>query len=329
MKYTMDPHQYTLKKTVDCHGIGLHSGRDISLRIKPAAADTGIRFFRSDLPGQAPVYAHMNRVVDTNLATTIGNQYFRISTTEHLMAALRASGIDNADIAVNAPEIPIMDGSAAPFVEALKRAGTKQQNRCRRVLKITRPISYTDGDKHITISPYDGFKVSGEIAFDAEIIKHQKYTFDLNSGHFDADIARARTFGYVEEVEQLWANGLAQGGNLANVIAIHWDRKSILNEDGLRYKDEFVRHKILDLIGDIALLGIPVLGHIEAYKVGHTQHLGLMKAIEEAEDCWEVVELKINGGQSVLSRMAASTRAIGTTMLPFFHTEEEPTALAA
>ncbi len=244
-----DPYQYTLKKAVHFCGVGLHTGSNVNLSIKPAPADSGIRFFRTDLPKQAPLYAHMNRVVDTRLATTIGTDQFRISTTEHLLAALNAYGIDNADIEVDAHEIPIMDGSAEPFFSLLAQSGRKQQHKNRRILKITRPISYQDGDKHLTITPYNGFKVTGEICFDAEIIRSQKFSFDLGTNDF-AELARARTFGYVEEVEQLWNNGLALGGNLSNVIAIHWNRKSILNEDGLRYKDEFVRHKVLDLIGD-------------------------------------------------------------------------------
>ncbi len=314
----LSPYQYTLAAAVHCSGVGLHSGKEVSLTIKPASADVGIRFFRSDLPAFSPVYAHMNSVVDTRLATTLGTEEFQISTTEHLMAALCAYGIDNADIEVDGAEIPIMDGSAAPFFALLKSSGKKQQNKLRRVLKITKTVRYQDGDSILSISPYDGFKISGEIAFDAEIIRNQKFTFDLNSDDFAEQIASARTFGYVEEVEGLWAQGLARGGNLGNVIAVHWDRKSVLNEDGLRYSDEFVRHKVLDLLGDIALLGVPVLGHIRAYKAGHSQHLGLMKAIEAANDSWEVVEMKRSGEALPLNRMTASTMAIGNTILPFF-----------
>ncbi len=311
-----DPYQYTLRKAVNFCGVGLHTGSNVNLSIKPAPADSGIRFFRTDLPEKGPVYAHMNKVVDTRLATTIGNEEFQISTTEHLLAALNAYGIDNADIEVDSHEVPIMDGSAEPFFSSFTRTGRKQQSKNRRVLKIIKPITYQDGDKLLTITPYNGFKITGEICFDADIIKTQKFSFDLTTDDF-GELANARTFGYVEQVEQLWDNGLAQGGNLSNVIAIHWNRKTILNEDGLRYSDEFIRHKILDLIGDIALLGIPVLGHIHAYKAGHAQHLGLMKAIEAAEDSWEVVELNPNGGYSVLNRMLASTMAIGNTLLPF------------
>ncbi len=319
MHIFQDSRQYTLRKPVHCCGVGLHSGRNVNLTIKPAASDSGIRFFRTDLPGHRSVYAHMNRVIDTRLATTIGVADFRISTTEHLLAALSAYGIDNADIEVDSPEVPIMDGSAEPFFSLLLKSGKKRQRKNRRVLKITKPIVYQENDKRLTISPYDGFKVTGEIQFDAEIIQTQKFTFDLASNSF-ADLARARTFGYVEEVEQLWENGLALGGNLTNVIAIHWNRKTVLNEDGLRYQDEFIRHKVLDLIGDMALLGIPVLGEINAYKAGHAQHFGLMKAIEAAADSWEIVELKCNGEYSAVNRMVASTLKIGNTFLPFCQT---------
>ncbi len=323
-----DPYQYTLRKAVNFCGVGLHTGSNVNLTIKPAPADSGIRFFRTDLPEQRPVYAHMNKVIDTRLATTIGTDKFHISTTEHLMAALNAFGIDNADIEVDSHEVPIMDGSAEPFFSLLTQSGKKKQDKTRRVLKITKPITYQEGDKLLTITPYNGFKVTGEICFDAEIIKTQKFSFDIANNDF-MELARARTFGYVEEVEQLWDNGLALGGNLSNVIAIHWNRKTILNEDGLRYDNEFVRHKVLDLIGDIALLGIPVLGHIQAYKAGHAQHLGLMKAIEAAVDSWEVIELKRNGEYSVLNRMLASTMSIGNTILPFYKAPSTPSALAA
>ncbi len=263
---------------------------------------------------------------DTRLATTIGTDEFHISTTEHLMAALNAFGIDNADIEVDSHEVPIMDGSAEPFFTLLTQSGRKRQEKTRRVLKITKPITYQEEDKLLTITPYNGFKVTEEICFDAEIIKTQKFSFDSANNDF-MELARARTFGYVEEVEHLWDNGLALGGNLSNVIAIHWNRKTILNEDGLRYEDEFVRHKVLDLIGDIALLGIPVLGHIQAYKAGHAQHLGLMKAIEAAEDSWEVVELQHNGGYSVLNDKRDNST--GNTVLPFYTPSAVPAALAA
>lgn len=235
------------------------------------------------------------------------------------MAALQGFGIDNADVELDSAEIPIMDGSAGPFFNLLKLTGKKRQNGLRKVLRITKPVTYTDGDKLLRISPYNGFKVTGEICFDDTLIEKQKFTFDLFADEFGDEIARARTFGYVEQVEELWANGLALGSSLANVIAIHWNRKSVLNEDGLRYDDEFIRHKVLDLVGDLALLGYPVLGHVEAYKVGHTQHLGLMQSIALSPDCWEIVEMKKNGAHAVLDRMAAKSRTAGDTLMPLFN----------
>lgn len=304
----MDPHQYTVKKAVSCCGIGLHSGRTVNLSIKPANVNSGIRFFRTGFSSDTVLPALMDRVVDTRLATTLGNEHFKISTTEHLMAAFQGFGIDNADVEIDATEVPIMDGSAEPFLKLLSGTGRKKQNGLKKIIRITKPITFVDGDKRIKISPYQGFKVTGEICFDDSLIQTQKFTFDLLSGQFGKEIARARTFGYVEQVEELWANGLAQGGTLANVIAIHWNRKSVLNEDGLRYDDEFIRHKVLDLVGDLALLGAPVLGHVEAYKAGHAQHLGLMKAIAASPKSFEVIELCTNGRPSSLKNLGNFTK---------------------
>jgi UDP-3-O-[3-hydroxymyristoyl] N-acetylglucosamine deacetylase len=326
MGFPVDPYQYTLKKTVNCCGVGLHSGRTVNLSIKPAPVNNGIRFFRSDLVEGKHIKAHMDKVIDTRLATTIGDNDIIVSTTEHLMAALRSYGVDNANIELDAAEVPIMDGSAGPFIHLLKKSGLKKQDGLRKVLRITKKITYADGDKTISITPYDGFKVTGEICFDDTLIQSQKYSLNVNSDRFIKEISRARTFGYVEQVEELWANGYALGGTLENVIAIHWNRKSILNEDGLRFDDEFIRHKVLDLIGDLALLGCQVLGHVTAYKTGHTQHLAFMKAIADAPECWELIELKKNGTHSVLDRVVSSTRAAGDMIMPFF--KPQPQAVA-
>ena len=299
-------------------GVGLHSGNQVHLTIKPAAENSGIRFIRTDVATHKSIPAHMDRVIDTRLATTIGNKTNHVSTTEHLMAALQGYGIDNADIELDGAEVPIMDGSAAPFILLLKRAGLKKQHAMRKVLRITKEISFTDGDVEIKIIPYEGFKVSGDIHFDDELIQSQSYTIDINAEKFTNEISQARTFGYVEQVEELWANGLALGGSLDNVIAIHWDRTSILNEGGLRFADEFIRHKVLDLIGDLALLGCPILGHVIASRCGHTQHLAFMKALAQASDCWEIVELKKNGKHSVFHQVAHSTKSMGEQIIPFF-----------
>lgn len=319
MSLPIDPFQYTLLSAVSCCGVGLHSGRTVNLSIKPAPINNGIRFFRTDMLTNIHVQAHMDQVVDTQLATTIGNEFFQISTTEHLLAALRGFGIDNADVELDSAEVPIMDGSAEPFYLMLKLTGKLKQNGLRKILRITKPISYRDGDKHLTISPYNGLKVTGEICFDDTLIRKQRYTFDFAADCFGDDIARARTFGYVEQVEELWANGLALGGSLANVIAIHWNRKSVLNEDGLRYDDEFIRHKVLDLVGDLALLGCPVLGHIETYKAGHAQHLGLMQAIAASPESWEIVEMEKNDADTVFDRVAAPSKAANEALMPLFN----------
>ncbi len=315
---SLDPHQHTLKKSISCYGVGLHSGDPVNLAIRPAPANSGIHFFRTDLDDKNGIPAHMDKVVDTRLATTIADKEMYVSTTEHLMAALRGFGVDNANIELDGAEVPIMDGSAGPFMLLLKRAGLKKQKAMRKVLRITKEIVYTSGDAEIKIVPYEGCKISGKINFADSLIKKQSYTLDLNSEQFTKEISRARTFGYVEQVEELWANGLAQGGNLSNVIAIHWDGKSILNEDGLRFTDEFIRHKVLDLIGDLALMGCPILGHVIASRCGHTQHLAFMKALAQATDCWEIVEMKTNGGHSVFHQVASSTKAIKEQIIPFF-----------
>jgi UDP-3-O-[3-hydroxymyristoyl] N-acetylglucosamine deacetylase len=283
--------QHTLRTSVACCGVGLHSGKAISLSIHPAPAHSGIRFFRSDIPGRLALSAHMDRVIDTRLATTLGNKVFRISTVEHLLAALHGYGVDNADIEVDGDEVPIMDGSAAPFFVLLQSAGLCLQNQPRHALRITKPIHYHDGDKRLAVFPYHGFRVSGEICFDDAFICNQQYTFEATPHNFFTELARARTFGYVEQVEELWANGLALGGSLANVIAIHWNRQSVLNEEGLRCPDEFIRHKVVDLIGDLTLLGHRLYAHVRSYKAGHTQHLGLLRAIAASPHCWEMVKV--------------------------------------
>ena len=322
MRHHIHPNQHTIRETISCCGVGLHSGRTANLTIKPAPVDHGIRFMRIDIDRRVSISAHMDKVVDTNLATTIGQNGTTVSTTEHLLAALKSTGIDNVMIEVDSAEVPIMDGSAEPFIKLLKKAGKKRQDRLRKILRITRPIHYKNGESAISITPYDGFTVTGEISFKDTLIKTQKYSLELTSERFYHEIARARTFGYVEQVEELWANGLALGGTLENVIAIHWNRKSILNEDGLRFGDEFIRHKVLDLIGDLALLGCPILGKVTAFKAGHTQHLGFMEAIADSPQSWELVEYKNNGTPSVIDQFVSSTRDAGEAMMPFIRADQ-------
>lgn len=295
MAFNLDPHQHTLERPVSCCGIGLHSGKTVNLTLKPAAEQSGITFRRTDLGRKNPVPARMEQIVDTTLATTIGSGGERVSTTEHLLAALHSAGIDNAAIELDGGEVPIMDGSAGPFVRLLRSGGLKRQRALRKVLRITKPVSCVSGDKFIRIEPYDGFKITGSISFGTELINDQCYSLDLSPERFAQEIAEARTFGFVEQVEELWRNGLALGCTLENVIAIHWNRRSVLNEDGLRFEDEFVRHKVLDLIGDLALLGSPLLGHVIASRSGHALHHSLMQTLAASPDCWDYVEFRKPG----------------------------------
>ncbi len=312
----IEPHQYTLKRSVSCCGVGLHTGRTVNLTINPAGENKGICFYRCDLESRPAIPARMEQIVDTQLATTLGNGENRISTTEHLLAALRCAGIDNAEVEIDSHEVPIMDGSAGPFVHLLKRGGLKKQRALRQVLRITSPVEYNHGEKSIRIEPYNGFKVTGRIKFDDDLINEQKYSIDITPERFAREIARARTFGYVEQVEHLWANGLALGGTLENVIAIHWDGRSVLNEDGLRFGDEFIRHKVLDLIGDLALLGCPVLGHVIADRSGHALHQGLMQAIAESPDCWEYVKF-CKRGDSLFDQVIKTRNNYQNSVNPF------------
>ena len=320
----IEPHQYTLKRSVSCCGIGLHTGQPVNMTIRPASANSGISFFRSDLQGREAIPAHLDKVVDTTLATTIGEGGTKISTTEHLLAALHGTGIDNVHIDIDSHEIPIMDGSAGPFIHLLKRGGRKKQHALRNILRIIKPVSVSNGKKSMRIEPYDGFKVTGRISFDDNLINEQEYSVEVTRDRFCQEIARARTFGFVDQVEQLWNNGLALGGNLNNVIAIHWDGRSILNEDGLRFDDEFIRHKVLDLIGDMALLGGPVLGHVVANRSGHGLHRDLMQAIVDSPDCWEYVKFQKNG-DSMLRKAIDGTRLAKHNLPPFFPARSEST----
>ncbi|MGL1932943.1 MAG: UDP-3-O-acyl-N-acetylglucosamine deacetylase [Desulfotalea sp.] len=318
MRLSVTANQYTVKQDITVSGVGLHTGRNVNLTIKPANVDHGIKFVRTDLKPAKSIAAHMNKIVDTRLATTIGDGDAIVSTTEHLMAALHAFGIDNANIEIDSHEVPIMDGSSAVFMEHLRNAGKKKQDGFKKVLRVTKPIRFQSGDKTIEILPYDGFKVTGEIFFDDAIIQQQEFSLDFSGDVFANEVADARTFGYVEEVEELWANGLALGGTLDNVIAIHWNRASVLNEDGLRYKDEFIRHKVLDLIGDLALLGCPIMGHVKSFKTGHTEHRAFMETIADSSDCWEFCELESKSGVSVFGRAIDSTIAAAEGLLmPF------------
>jgi UDP-3-O-[3-hydroxymyristoyl] N-acetylglucosamine deacetylase len=281
--------QKTIKNKVAFSGIGLHSGRETEVTLRPAEAGTGIVFHRIDLTPPVSIEARAVNVVNTRLSTTLGKCGAVVATIEHLMAALRGCGIDNAHVDINGPEVPIMDGSAAQFVQGIVEAGTKTLGKPRKYLVVKRPITVTDGDKHVTIIPSRYFKVSFDMRFNHPVVNNQFRTLTFNEESFTEEISAARTFGFFAEVETLKANGLALGGSLENAVVIGND--GILNKEGLRFADEFVRHKILDAIGDLALAGYLIVGHVKAFKAGHDLNHKLVSELLARRDSWEIVEL--------------------------------------
>jgi UDP-3-O-[3-hydroxymyristoyl] N-acetylglucosamine deacetylase len=278
--------QRTLRRQVACAGIGLHSGHKVNLTLKPAAADTGIRFRRSDLGIEIP--ASVAHVGGTNHATCLSQGGAVVETVEHLLAAITCMGLDNAVVELDHREVPVMDGSSAPFVYLIQEAGLRTLAAPRRYLKVVRPITLSRGDKLISLYPSDYFKVTYSISFDHPLLRHQSHTLRVDENAFVDDIAPARTFGFLHEVELLRQQGLALGGSLENAIVL--SETGVLNNQ-LRYDDEFVRHKILDAIGDLSLVGYPIIGHLVAHRAGHALHTAFAKRILEERDAWKVVEL--------------------------------------
>ena len=286
MRYT----QQTVRDNVSCTGIGLHCGEKVSLTIKPAPAGSGIRFIRKDLPDASFVKACYENVVDTHLSTTIGCNGTTVSTVEHIMAAFFGLGIDNAIVEIDGPEVPIMDGSSAPFIFLLNSVGIKKQKAPKEFIIIKKPLKVEEGNRSISILPSNELKITYTIDFSHPMLKNQKYEMCFSGKDFVNEISRARTFGFLSDVNALRDAGLAMGGSLDNAIVI--DEFRILNEDGLRYKDEFVRHKILDFIGDIAVLGMPVIGHFVVQKSGHFLNQAMLKKLVKNKKCWEKLTLK-------------------------------------
>ncbi|MCK5783406.1 MAG: UDP-3-O-acyl-N-acetylglucosamine deacetylase [Desulfobacterales bacterium] len=280
--------QRTIKKPTTISGIGLHSGSRINLRMRPATANTGIIFHRTDGERVVDIKACSENVVDTRMATVIGHQGMTVSTIEHFLAALAAFGIDNLHIDIDGAEVPILDGSAAPFVREIQQAGIKSLDRTRKFIAIRKPLEIIEGEKRINIIPSRFFRISFDIAFDHPAISVQHHSMKFTTESFCKDIADARTFGFLHEVEYLKANGLARGGSLENAIVI--DENGVMNPEGLRFQNEFVRHKILDSFGDFSLLGSPLLGHIRAFKAGHDLNAKMVRMIEENPDHWTYVE---------------------------------------
>jgi UDP-3-O-[3-hydroxymyristoyl] N-acetylglucosamine deacetylase len=282
--------QRTLRRPISCAGIGLHSGKKVTLSLKPAPADAGIRFRRADLGGHE-VAARVQHVAGINYATGLTHDAVKVDTVEHLLAALVSLGIDNAVVELNSPEVPIMDGSAAPFIYLINAAGVKQLGVPRRYLKVLRPMSLSRGDKRIALYPSDHFKVTYSIAFDHPMLRHQSRTLRITPESFVEEIAPARTFTFLKEVEMLRQQGLALGGSLENAIVI--GDTGVLN-NGLRFDDEFVRHKILDVIGDMALVGYPVIGHLVAHRGGHALHTAFAAQVSQEQDAWTLVEAPVD-----------------------------------
>ena len=281
--------QRTLKNVIRATGVGLHTGEKVYLTLRPAAPDTGIVFRRVDLDAPLDIPAKAENVGDTRLSTTLIRDGARISTVEHLLSAFAGLGIDNAYVDVSAPEVPIMDGSAGPFVFLIQSAGVEEQNVAKRFIRIKQPIEIRDGDKVARFEPFNGFKVSFGIDFDHPAMDEEgrNSVIDFSSTSFVKEVSRARTFGFLRDIEMLRENGLALGGSMDNAIVV--DDFRVLNEDGLRYQDEFVRHKILDAIGDLYLLGHSLIGAFSGYKSGHELNNRLLKALIAQPEAWEEV----------------------------------------
>ena len=278
--------QRTIRRPVACSGIGLHSGQKVTLRLRPAPANHGIVFKRLDLEG-LEIPADVSHVAGLHYATGLARETTSVETVEHLLAALVSLGIDNVVVELNQAEVPIMDGSAASFVYLVHEAGIKPQSASRKFLKVVRPISLSRGDKRIALYPSDHFKVTYSISFDHPLLRHQSRTMRLSEEVFVDEIAPARTFGFLKEVEVLRQRGLALGGSLDNAIVL--GETGVLNSS-LRFEDEFVRHKILDAIGDLALVGYPIIGHLVAHRGGHALHASFAQKILEDTDAWRIVE---------------------------------------
>ncbi len=284
---------YRYQTTIRCAekftGIGLHSGKNVTVRIIPAPADTGIVFIREDC-NNFEIEANAYNVVDTTLCTTLGKDGVVIKTVEHFLSAVAATGIDNLYVYIDAEELPIMDGSAAPFLFILKEAGIKILNKKKKYIKINKKIEVFCEDKHAVLKPSDDFIISFYLDYNHKLINKQFYSINFSKESYTEHISKARTFGFLHEVEMLRANNLALGGSLENAVVI--DNEKVLNEEGLRYEDEFVRHKILDALGDLYLLGNPLLGHYKGVKAGHALNNRLCKKLLSHKECWEYVEIK-------------------------------------
>ncbi len=279
-------HQHTIGGPVSIEGIGLHTGVRVNLRLSPAPTGSGITFRRTDLEG-FPIEATCRNVARVSYATTLMKKGVLISTTEHLLSALAASEVDNASVELDNLELPILDGSAAPFMSVIAQAGLKRQRARRAYAKVLKPVEVVDGSKRIAVYPAETFRATYRIAFQHPLIGEQALTFEPSNSDYESQIAPARTFGFLEEVEALRKSGLVRGGSLENAVVL--TRDGVLNPEGLRFPDEFCRHKILDLIGDLALLGRPLIGHVVAERAGHAMHIALVRRLMREKGVFELV----------------------------------------
>nr|5VWM_A Chain A, UDP-3-O-acyl-N-acetylglucosamine deacetylase [Pseudomonas aeruginosa PAO1] len=281
--------QRTLKNIIRATGVGLHSGEKVYLTLKPAPVDTGIVFCRTDLDPVVEIPARAENVGETTMSTTLVKGDVKVDTVEHLLSAMAGLGIDNAYVELSASEVPIMDGSAGPFVFLIQSAGLQEQEAAKKFIRIKREVSVEEGDKRAVFVPFDGFKVSFEIDFDHPVFRGrtQQASVDFSSTSFVKEVSRARTFGFMRDIEYLRSQNLALGGSVENAIVV--DENRVLNEDGLRYEDEFVKHKILDAIGDLYLLGNSLIGEFRGFKSGHALNNQLLRTLIADKDAWEVV----------------------------------------
>lgn len=286
----MDYKQRTLMNEVGCTGIGLHTGEKVKINLRPAPANSGIKFVRTDLKGHPEVDVRFDNVFDTTLATTIGTNGCKVSTIEHLMAAFFGLGIDNAVVELDGPEVPIMDGSAAPFVFLIKSGDVREQESPKQFIVIKKPFKVDDGNRSVCIYPSKELKITYMIDFQHPLLRNQEYELTFSGRDFVREISTARTFGFMKDVETLKKNGFARGGSLDNAVVI--DDFRIINEDGLRFDDEFVRHKILDFIGDISIVGSPIIGHFVVKKSGHFLNQHMLKKLMESKKHWKVMTFK-------------------------------------
>jgi UDP-3-O-[3-hydroxymyristoyl] N-acetylglucosamine deacetylase len=293
--------QRTLKNTIRATGVGLHTGKKVLMTLRPAGPDEGIIFRRTDLPQMVDIRASAENVGDTMLGTTLGKGESRVSTVEHLLSAFAGLGIDNAIVEVSAAEVPIMDGSAGPFVFLLQSAGIEEQPVAKRFIRIKKPVKVQEGDKWASFDPFDGFKVGFSIDFNHPIISKRtsRAEIDFSTTSFVKEVSRARTFGFMRDIEMLREHNLALGGSMDNAVVL--DDYRVLNEDGLRYEDEFVKHKILDAIGDLYLLGHSLIGAYHAHKSGHELNNKLLRTLMADATAWEEVSYQDDPATSPIS----------------------------